>query len=102
MSGVKTLQRSPNIHSNYAYYPVVFEEDFPYRRDEVCSKMEGAGIFPRKYFYPIVTEFSCYKRFNEIPPIALDISQRILCLPMYDSLDYRCVQSIISVFSSIT
>ena len=102
MSGVKTLQRSPNIHSNYAYYPVVFEEDFPYRRDEVCSKMEGAGIFPRKYFYPIVTEFSCYKRFNEIPPIALDISQRILCLPMYDSLDYCGVQSIVDIFSSIT
>lgn len=88
IDGLKILKRAEGVVSNYAYYPILVEDAFPLSRDELAEVLHEQDIFSRKYFYPVVTEFSCYK---DMYPFAEDsvakyVSERILCLPLYDTM----------------
>lgn len=67
---------------NFSYYPVLFETR------EMCEKiffeLKKYEIYPRRYFYPVLTKIG-YVR-EDIVPIAENVSERILCLPMYYQL----------------
>lgn len=68
---------------NHSYYPVVFDsEGSLLSAVERCNK---ANIFPRRYFYPDLS--SCFGDDHETCPLAIDISQRILCLPLAASME---------------
>jgi len=97
IDGIKLLNhRWHGLKSNYAYYPIVITDNYPIDRDDVCAKLAEHEIYPRKYFSPIVTEFSCYKEmytFSE-DSIAQDVSQRVMCLPLYDTMTIEIVDQI--------
>ena len=98
VDGLKILKRAEAVVSNYAYYPILVEDSFPLSRDELADVLRERKIFARKYFYPIVTEFSCYK---DVYPFAEDsvakyVSERILCLPLYDTMTDEDVEEVIS------
>jgi len=96
----KGLQLFPDISGvkrNYAYYPVVFFDEFGKTRDEIIESLKKHDISARKYFYPLTNEFSCYKNVfcSAETPIARDIANRVLCLPLYadmteDEIDVVC------------
>lgn len=69
---------------NHSYYPVIFETE------EITLKMKKAleirEISPRRYFYPSLSSLNYLKVKKGVTPIADNISSRILCLPIYDSL----------------
>ena len=96
--GIKVLSRADGVASNYAYYPVVIEDAYGMTRDELCALLAAEGIFARKYFYPIITEFTCYKGVYDSAavPVALDVSKRVLSLPLYDSMTDDEVGRVIS------
>lgn len=77
------------VVSNYAYFPVVFD-GYKYCRDEIFSKLGENGIIARKYFYPLVNEYECYKELptsgTEKTPVAKHIADRVLTLPLYADL----------------
>jgi len=88
LNEVKGLQFFPAVNGlirNYAYYPVVFKDDFGKSRDEVCDTLQKHEITARKYFYPLTSDFSCYKNIlqPDETPVAKNIASRILCLPMF-------------------
>lgn len=89
LSGVKGLSLTPvqqGVQSNGAYFPVVIDpEQFGENRDSVCQRMGEQNVFPRKYFYPLTSSFACYQGRFEIQetPIAAQIAQRVICLPLY-------------------
>ncbi len=86
VSGIKLSPIQEGVTHNHAYFPVVFE-GFKYNRDEIAQKLSENGIFARKYFYPITNEFSCYKgMYKGKTPIAKNISEKVLTLPMYAGL----------------
>lgn len=89
ISGIKYLEDKPGVKHNYAYIPVLFDpHEFGLNRDEVCEKLKQYNVFTRKYFYPLVTEFECYKN-NYNPsdtPVAEYVSHNVLTLPIYGSL----------------
>lgn len=90
----------PEVDSNYAYFPVVFEEKtFGASREEVFSVLEENGIMARKYFYPLTNTFSCFHGKYDVTktPIALHISKRILTLPMYADLPLEEVDRICEI-----
>ena len=86
----------------YAYFPVVFDkEKFGISRDEVMDKLAKEGIGARKYFYPLVSDYDCYK--NEysacILPNSRYVSDRVLTLPLYADLNVCDVERICGVIS---
>lgn len=99
--GVTLCQLLENVQSNYAYFPVVFDKEiFGLSRDEVMDNLAKEGIGARKYFYPLTNTFDCYKsehNAKEETPVALDISKRVLTLPLYADLDVQTVDKICDV-----
>lgn len=75
---------------NYAYFPILIEKGYPLTRDELNDKLRRQGIFPRRYFYPLISEFPMYRglpsaeQFNL--PTAKKIADQVLCLPIYPDL----------------
>jgi len=71
--------------SNYSYYPILLDN-----RDEVYDRLISNNIYPRKYFYPLISNLDEYKflRTSSISnlPGANDIAEKILCLPLYPDL----------------
>lgn len=62
--GIKLSKAQAGVESNYAYYPVIFDE-YKFNRDEISEKLKEQNIFARKYFHPITNSFECYKgRFD--------------------------------------
>ena len=81
---------------NYAYFPIVLERG---DRDELYNKLAKNGIFARKYFYPCTNEYECYRgKFKDNPTeTALDISKKILTLPIYPDLEENVVDKICDI-----
>lgn len=106
LEGVEGLQLNAlqsNVVSNYAYFPVVFEEKvFGASRAEVFDKLAEEGIGARKYFYPLTSTFSCFHREYDVSktPIALHISKRVLTLPLYADLRLEDVDRICDIILS--
>lgn len=98
--GIQLNAVQPDVKSNYAYYPVVFDEKvFGASRSEVFEKLAENGIGARKYFYPLTNSFPAFQgRFdvNETP-VALKISQNILTLPLYADLSPETVDRICEI-----
>ena len=98
INGITISKEQDNVTPNYAYFPVVFDkEKFGKSRDKVMDELLKENIYTRKYFYPLISDYDCYKEnYNsENTPVAKYISDNVLTLPMYadlsiDDVDYIC------------
>lgn len=103
LEGIEGLQLNavqPGLKRNYAYYPVVFEENaFGASRAEVFAALAGQGIVARKYFYPLTNTFSAFRgKYNVLEtPVALHVSKRVLTLPIYADLALEDVDRICDI-----
>jgi dTDP-4-amino-4,6-dideoxygalactose transaminase len=88
VKGLKVLEQQDGVEPNYAYYPVVFTEEFGKTREQVIDELAADNIFARKYFYPLTSELSAIaQRFDRgSTPVAKYIADRVLCLPLYSGL----------------
>ena len=103
IAGIRLCPVRDDVEYNYAYFPVVFDEAvFGSNRDEIFAKLAENGIGARKYFYPLTNTFECYKgMFNaDSTPAALEISMRVLTLPLYADLSMENVDRICEVVLS--
>lgn len=91
MDHFQTIKIEANIEYNYSYYPVVF----PNKREALImqAKLAENNIFTRRYFYPSLNTLS-YIDSPGSCPISEDLSQRILCLPLYYDLEVSVVNEI--------
>jgi len=104
VAGIKLAPVQKDVTPNYAYFPVVFDKAvFGADRDEVFDALAQNGIGARKYFYPLTNTFDCYKdMFNaDNTQVALDISLRVLTLPLYADLSMDDVDRICETILSL-
>lgn len=103
LEGVPGLQLNviqKDVGSNYAYFPVIFEErEFGTSREEVFNRLAESGVCARKYFYPLTNTFRCFHGKFDVSktPIAYHISKRVLTLPLYADLALEDVDRICKV-----
>ncbi len=95
IEGIILPELSPKIKPNYAYMPVRFH-GFVKSRDEVYAALEREDIHARKYFYPCINAYSCYRaQYDpEETPVAKRMSEEILTLPIYPDLVAEDVERI--------
>lgn len=90
IDGIKLTSIPDNVEHNYSYFPILIEKDYPLTRDQLYDKFIEQNIFPRKYFHPLITDFSLYKNYKIISkhktPNARRIADSVLCLPLYPDL----------------
>lgn len=98
IDGIKIIYTSEGIKENYAYFPVIFD-NYKYTRDEVFKKLGEKSIIARKYFYPLINDFDCYKeKYNsKDTPVAKYMADRVLTLPLYADLELEVVDKICDI-----
>ena len=102
--GVRCHTPPESMQSNYSYFPIFVEEDYPLTRDQLYEKLKVNGIHGRRYFYPLITEFPMYRETKDAAyadlPIAKDVAERVICLPIYADLSLQKVKSIVKKIAS--
>ncbi|MDD2225266.1 MAG: DegT/DnrJ/EryC1/StrS family aminotransferase [Candidatus Shapirobacteria bacterium] len=99
VKGISFFEDIPGVRHNYSYFPIfVNEEEYGMSRDELYFKLKENGILGRRYFYPLITEFSIYRGLEsaskEKLPIANKIADTVICLPMHHELSNNDLQNI--------
>ena len=98
IEGIKLSPIQEGVKPNYAYFPVVFDK-YKYTRDVIFDKLGKENIVARKYFYPLINDYECYrdKYSSKDTPVAKHISDSVLCLPMYADLELEVVDKICDI-----
>lgn len=104
--GIRLLEMPKNTTNSFQYFPIVVENEFGLSRNELHIEFEKLNIHTRKYFYPLCSEYDCYKNLKsskeENLPVANKIKNKVLCLPFYGDLDIRIVKIICEVINANT
>ena len=103
--GLKINIINKDVKSNYAYFPIVIDENvFGIGRDELKRILDENGIGARKYFYPLTNSFECFNGLFDVKdtPVALDISKKVLTLPLYADLPIEIVDKICDIISNVS
>lgn len=98
--GVRVIKPSGEVRHNYAYLPVLFDpEAFGATRDDVFDALAAEGVGARKYFYPLVSDFACYRSVysSDRTPAAKRAAERVLTLPMFADLALEDVDRICAI-----
>ncbi len=93
-----------NIQYNYAYAPILINEnEFGMSRDELYEALKKYNVFTRRYFYPLISDFACYKSVPLSKPltVASKVATRILTLPIYYDLKLSQVERICDIIKSL-
>ena len=93
----------PGVRHNYSYFPIFIDaEKFGKTRDELYFAMREANVLGRRYFYPLISEFSTYRSLpsatRENLPNAYRVADSVLCLPMHHALTDADIDRILSFF----
>lgn len=97
VEGIEFWDDLPGVKHNYSYFPIfVHEKKYGMKRDELYFKMKEQGIWGRRYFYPLISEFSTYRGLDsaqpENLPIANKMANSVICLPMHHALTEEEIQ----------
>jgi dTDP-4-amino-4,6-dideoxygalactose transaminase/predicted O-linked N-acetylglucosamine transferase (SPINDLY family) len=104
------LANIPGIHciadagekiANYAYFPILVGKDYPLGRDELYLKLKDAGVYARRYFYPLISDFPMYRGMpsatHENLPVAYQAANEVICLPIYPDLQPAQINRIVDL-----
>lgn len=105
VEGIEFWNDLPGVRHNYSYFPIfVHAEEYGMSRDDLYLKMCEKGIYGRRYFYPLISEFSTYRGLEsaqpENLPVAHAMADKVICLPMHHTLKNEDVDRVISVIKS--
>jgi len=105
IKGITFPARSADIQYNYAYFPILVEKEYLLTRDGLYDKLREHGIFSRRYFYPLISEFPMYRGLPSAArqnlPVAHKIAERVICLPIYPALEAEEQQKIVGIIKEM-
>ncbi|OQA06697.1 MAG: dTDP-4-amino-4,6-dideoxy-D-glucose transaminase [Bacteroidetes bacterium ADurb.Bin397] len=104
VNGISMLPEPQETISNYAYFPIfVDEQAYGMSRDALYEKLKQNNIFGRRYFYPLISEFSMYRGLEssapEHLPEAHKMANEVISLPIYPELSNNIIEAITAIIS---
>ncbi len=92
VEGITFMDDMPGVKHNYSYFPIFIDaEKYGMTRDELYFKMKEQDVLGRRYFYPLISEFTTYRGLEsarpENLPNAHKMADSVICLPMHHELD---------------
>lgn len=104
VKGIRCLQNAGDYISNYSYFPIMVESDYPISRDALYQKLKEQNIYARRYFYPLISDFPMYRGMpsahRENLPVATNSAFTVLCLPIYPMLQQNDQEKIIELIKT--
>ena len=100
IDGISFWDDMPGVRHNYSYFPIFVDaEKYGMTRDELYMKMKDQGVWGRRYFYPLISEFSTYRGLESSRPENLPnahiMADTVICLPMHHALREEEINRII-------
>ncbi len=103
-AGVKGIHCLPDAGekvANYAYFPILVRPEYPLNREELYQKLRDNGIYARRYFYPLISDFPMYRGLPSAThlnlPVASKAANEVICLPIYPGLSKEQIDFIIEL-----
>jgi dTDP-4-amino-4,6-dideoxygalactose transaminase len=94
-----------NYEPNFAYLPIEITPEYGFSRDALYEKLKTFNVFARRYFYPLLTDFACYRSTDyakgENLVMAKGVADRIITLPIYFDLEVDDVRRICEMISEL-
>lgn len=102
VKGITFFNDIPGVRHNYSYFPIFINaEEYGMTRDELYFKMKEHNVFGRRYFYPLISTFSTYRGLDSANPdnlpVATQMSNNVICLPMHHALSENEVEYILQI-----
>lgn len=105
VEGITFFDDMPGVKHNYSYFPIFVDaEKYGMTRDELYFKMKERNVLGRRYFYPLISEFSTYRGLESARPENLPNAHRmaetVICLPMHHALSDDDIERVIGCIIS--
>jgi dTDP-4-amino-4,6-dideoxygalactose transaminase len=106
IEGITFMYDIPGVKHCYSYFPILIDkEKYGKSRDEVYEMLKEHNVFGRRYFYPLISQFPIYKGLESSQPgkmkIAENITEQVICLPIYPELDSDNINKICGIIKMI-
>lgn len=103
VEGISFFDDMPGVRHNYSYFPIFIDaERFGMTRDELYAKMKASNVLGRRYFYPLISEFSTYRGLESARPDNLPnahkMANSVLCLPMHHNMSDNDLEYVLEFF----
>lgn len=101
VEGITFMDDMPGVKHNYSYFPIFIDaEKYGMTRDELYLKMKEQNVLGRRYFYPLISEFSTYRGLSSASPENLPnahkMADSVICLPMHHELGKEDIERILA------
>jgi len=100
VEGIEFWDDLPGVKHNYSYFPIFIHKGYGTTRDELYFKMKERNVLGRRYFYPLISDFSTYRNLpsatRENLPVATKMAESVICLPMHHALTNEDVERILN------
>lgn len=102
--GISYMEDIEGVRHNYSYFPVFVDaQQYGMTRDELYFRLKENNILGRRYFYPLITTFSTYRGLASANPVNLPVATQmansVICLPLHHELDEENLEKIVSLIS---
>ena len=99
--GITFFEDMPGVRHNYSYFPIFVDaEKYGRTRDQLYFDMKAANVLGRRYFYPLISDFSTYRGLpsatRENLPVAYRLADTVLCLPMHHALTDEDIERVLN------
>jgi dTDP-4-amino-4,6-dideoxygalactose transaminase len=106
VAGITLLEPPPEVRPSLEYCVIrINARHFGISRDAVYRELKKFNIFTRKYFYPLCSEYSCYRHLPSANPsclaVAHEVVQEVLTLPFYGDLTEEEVGRICAILLNL-
>ena len=100
IDGIEFWEDMPGVKHNYSYFPIFVHKSYGMTRDSLYFKMKERGVLGRRYFYPLISDFSTYRNLpsatKENLPVATKMAEQVICLPMHHALSDEDVERVLT------
>ena len=102
VKGLTMFEERPEVTYNYSYFPVFIDANkYGMSRDDLYFKMRDHDVLGRRYFYPLISQFSTYRGLPSADPgnlpVATRMANEVICLPMHHDLSDEDIERTINL-----
>ncbi|HUX29267.1 MAG TPA: DegT/DnrJ/EryC1/StrS family aminotransferase [Thiobacillus sp.] len=103
VTGIRCLSDAGEDVVNHSYFPIMVRPDYPLSRDALYHELSDHGIYARRYFYPLISDFPMYRGMPSAAhanlPVAREAASQVICLPIYPGLTDEQIESVIGLIA---
>jgi dTDP-4-amino-4,6-dideoxygalactose transaminase len=101
VTGIHCLPDTGEQVANYAYFPILVRPEYSLSRDALFQKLRDCGVYARRYFYPLISDFPMYRGLPSAAqsnlPVASKAASEVICLPIYPTLTSEQIDFVLRI-----